>query len=94
MTEILLTPTGNQESETVEFKRVASVQALAPSVVALLNSRGGQIFVGYSDTGERVGLTSDAVSLARRLTEQLAKAITPKEFSKLLLKRQRGNPGS
>lgn len=93
MTSLLLTPAGNEESETLELKREASLQALAPSVAAMLNQRGGMIFVGYSEAGEWIGLSEDAASLAPRLTEQLAKAITPKEFFQITPQEDAGKFG-
>jgi ATP-dependent DNA helicase RecG len=93
MTPVSIAPPQHQESETLEFKQDATLETLAPSVVAMLNRRGGMILVGYSDTGQYIGLPGDAVALAQRLTEQLSQAITPKEFFQIMPQENEGKIG-
>jgi|GEM_PF-4396781 len=68
-----------QESDSVEFKREPTIEALARTVAAFLNGRGGIVLVGYSDNGQLVGLSSDAETVASEIRQGLARAITPKE---------------
>ncbi len=68
-----------EESETVELKEQATVNAVGPSVAAMLNGRGGTVYVGFSAHGEHPKLTGDPVLLAERLTAELTEAIVPQE---------------
>jgi ATP-dependent DNA helicase RecG len=86
-------PPVNQESEILEYKRDASVEAIAPSVVAMLNNRGGAIYIGYSDDGELQGVGENAPVLAQKLTEALSQAIRPQEVVQVLPREQNGRSG-
>lgn len=50
------------EDSTHQFKRIINdVTSLATEMVAFSNSEGGRLYVGVSDQGEIIGLTSDEV---------------------------------
>lgn len=65
------------ENEQVEFKEGnPSTEAIAETVCAFLNRKGGRILIGVSDAGQPVGLP-DASSVYRRIEHQLQNLITP-----------------
>ncbi len=65
------------ESLHTEFKRdVADLGAIAKTVCAFLNSKGGSVFCGVDDAGVIVGLP-DADQQLRRVHDHLLKFITP-----------------
>ncbi len=68
-----------QESATAAFMREAKPEALARTVTALLNHRGGVVLVGFDDNGVLVGMSEDPSDLAHRIQDNLARAITPRE---------------
>ena len=86
-------PPANHESETLEYRREAAIQDIAPSVVAMLNKRGGSIYVGYADDGTLLGVGENAPALAQRLTETLSQVISPKEVFQVLPSEQNGRTG-
>lgn len=56
-------------SEKVELKTKLNNDEITKEIVAFLNSRGGTIFVGVTDSGEIVGVEKIDESL-RRLIER------------------------
>lgn len=65
-----------KESETVELMSKLNDDEITNEIVAFLNSGGGTIFVGVTDSGEIVGVEKNDESL-RRLSDIISTKIEP-----------------
>ena len=62
------------EDSKTQFKRqFSSIDALAAEIAAMLNSDGGQIIVGISDSGEIIGIED-----LRKLNQWISNACSQK----------------
>lgn len=64
------------ESETVEFKQTVRRESVAQAVCSFLNSKGGQVLIGISDSGEIVGV-KNAEKTSKELRQYLINEIIP-----------------
>ena len=64
------------ESTTIEFKREYNEKVIY-TMLAFLNTEGGELYLGLSDDGTVYGIAGDIDLEARRVTASFRDSITP-----------------